>query len=143
MSNIRQTDAIVHVVRCFEDEEVIHVAGKIDPLQDIETINLELILADMQNAENIKSKIEKKARVAKEFKIELDTIEKIIDHLNQNIPLRLVSFTQEEQPAMSQWSFLTSKKVIYIANIKETDLNSIDENPYIKTVKEFSQKENS
>lgn len=143
LSNIRETDAIIHVVRCFEDPEVTHVGGKIDPIEDIETINLELILADLQNAENIKSKIEKKARFSKEFKTQLDTIDKTIDHLNQNIPLRQVYFAKEEKDILSQWSFLTSKKVIYVANVKENDLGSPDKNPHVRKVKEYAQKENS
>jgi len=111
LSNIRDTDAIIHVVRCFEDEELIHVSGKIDPIEDIETINLELILADLQTAENIKVKLEKKARIAKEFKPQLDLIDKIIDYLNQNLSLRLISFTEEEKEILKTWAFLTLKKV--------------------------------
>ncbi len=143
LSNIRETDAIIHVVRCFEDVELIHVSGKVDPLEDIETINLELILADLQNAENIKSKIEKKARVSKEFQTELALIDKIIDHLNQNIPLRLVSFSKEEKEILNQWPFLTLKKVIYVANVKEENLGSLNENKNILKVKEYAKKENS
>lgn len=143
LSNIRETDAIIHVVRCFEDPELIHVSGKVDPLEDIETINLELILADLQNAENIKSKIEKKARMSKESQPELDLISKIIDHLNQNIALRLVSFTKEEKEILVQWAFLTFKKVIYVANIKENELATIETNKNLLKVKEFAKKENS
>lgn len=143
LSNIRDTDAIIHVVRCFEDEELIHVSGKIDPIEDIETINLELILADLQTAENIKTKLEKKGRISKEFKLELDLIDKILDHLNQNLSLRLVSFTTEEQEILKTWAFLTLKKVIYVANVKEEELTSLEENENLKKVKVFAQKENS
>jgi GTP-binding protein YchF len=143
LSNIRQADAIIHVVRCFEDEKVIHVSNKIDPLQDIETINLELILADLQTAENIKTKIEKKARLSKEYKIELALIDKIINHLNQNLPLRLISFKDEEKEILKQWDFLTLKKVIYVANVKEENLLSLEDNENIKIVEEFAKKENS
>lgn len=143
LTNIRETDAIIHVVRCFEDDELIHVSGKVDPLEDIETINLELILADLQNAENIKSKIDKKARISKESQPELLLIDKVISNLNQNLPLRLVSFTKEENELLSAWPFLTMKKVIYVANVKEEDLKNLEENKNILKVKEFAKKENS
>ncbi|NGX34116.1 MAG: Ribosome-binding ATPase YchF [Candidatus Anoxychlamydiales bacterium] len=143
LSNIRDTDAIVHVVRCFEDEELIHVSGKIDPIEDIETINLELVLADLQTAENIKTKLEKKGRVSKEFNPQIDLIDKILDHLNQNLSLRLISFTEEEKEILKSWAFLTLKKVIYVANVKEEELTSLEENENLKKVKEFAKKENS
>lgn len=142
LSNIRDTNAIIHVVRCFEDEELIHVSGRIDPISDIETINLELVLADLQVAENIKSKLEKKARLTKD-KTEMNLIDKIIDHLNQNQPLRLISFTKEENEILKNFSFLTLKKVIYVANIKEEDLLDLEKNKNIQIVKEYAKKENS
>ncbi|NGX28275.1 MAG: Ribosome-binding ATPase YchF [Candidatus Anoxychlamydiales bacterium] len=142
LSNIRDTDAIIHVVRCFEDEELIHVSGRIDPLSDIETINLELILSDLQTAENIKVKLEKKARFTKD-KTEMNLIDKIIDHLNQNQVLRLISFTLEEKEFLKNWAFLTLKKVIYVANIKEEELNDLETNKNIQIVKEYTKKENS
>ena len=142
LSNIRDTDAIIHVVRCFEDEELIHVSGKIDPISDIETINLELILADLQVAENIKTKLEKKARLAKD-KTELSLIDKIINHLNQNQSLRLVSFSDEEKELLKNFAFLTLKKVIYVANIKEEELSDLEKNKNIQIVKEYAKKENS
>ncbi|NGX52611.1 MAG: Ribosome-binding ATPase YchF [Candidatus Anoxychlamydiales bacterium] len=143
LSNIRDTDAIIHVVRCFEDEELIHVSGKIDPIEDIETINLELILADLQAAENIKTKLEKKARISKEFQPQIDLIDKILDHLNQNLSLRLVSFNSDEKEILKNWAFLTLKKVIYVANVKEEELTSLEENENLKKVKEFAKKENT
>ena len=143
LSNIRDTDAIIHVVRCFEDDELVHVAGKIDPIDDIETINLELILADLQTAENIQSKVEKKARIAKEFEEEKVLINKIVDHLNESMSLRDLSFSEEEKEIVRVWPFLTLKKVIYIANVMEEDLNNIDQNEKVKRVKEFAKKENS
>jgi len=143
LSNIRETDAIIHVVRCFENEKVIHVSGKYDPIDDIETINLELILADLQSAENIKTKLEKKTRLSKEYKIELDLVEKVIDHLNQNISLRLVSFTKEEMLILKKFSFITLKKVIYVANIQEKDLSHPEKNENILNVLQYAKKENS
>ncbi|NGX49287.1 MAG: Ribosome-binding ATPase YchF [Candidatus Anoxychlamydiales bacterium] len=143
LSNIRDTDAIIHVVRCFEDDELIHVSGKIDPIEDIETINLELILADLQAAENIKTKLEKKARISKEFQPQIDLIDKILDHLNQNLSLRLVSFNSDEKEILKNWAFLTLKKVIYVANVKEEELTSLEENENLNKVKEFAKKENT
>ncbi|MFA6119231.1 MAG: redox-regulated ATPase YchF [Parachlamydiales bacterium] len=143
LTNIRETDAIIHVVRCFEDDEIIHVSGKFDPIEDIETINLELILADLQNAQNIKAKLEKKSRISKEHEAEFNLIEKIINSLDQNISLRLVNFTPEEKETIKQWSFLTLKKSIYVANVKESDLVNLDSNKNLQRIKEFANKENS
>ncbi len=143
LSNIRDTDAIIHVVRCFEDEKLIHVSGKIDPIEDIETINLELILADLQTAENIKTKLAKKIKQKQEIKLQIDLIDKILDHLNQSLSLRSISFTKEEKQILKTWTFLTLKKVIYVANVKEEDLSSLEENEYLKKVKEYAKKENA
>ena len=143
LSNIRDTDAIVHVVRCFEDDELIHVSGKIDPIEDIETINLELVLADLQAAENIKTKLEKKARISKEFQPQIELIDKIIEHLNQNLSLRLVSFNSDEKEILKNWAFLTLKKVIYVANVKEEELTSLEKNENLRKVREFAKKENA
>ncbi|MBN2479905.1 MAG: redox-regulated ATPase YchF [Parachlamydiales bacterium] len=144
LTNIRETDAIIHVVRCFQDEETIHVEGKIDPLFDIETINLELILADLQQAENIFSKIEKKGRLNKDLEDQVNLIKKILEALNQNIMLKNISFTDEEKEILKIWPFLTLKKVIYVANVKEEDiLKNLEDNEYVKQVKEFAKKENS
>src|ERR1700722_9669100 len=96
LANIRETDAIVHVVRCFENDDVIHVAGKVDPIADIEVINLELILSDLQMAENIIGKLEKQARAKKELVPVLETLKKASTHLNNNISLRSLSLTEEE-----------------------------------------------
>ncbi len=143
LSNIRETDAIVHVVRCFEDEEVIHVKGEIDPIEDIETINLELILADLQVAENIKTKLDKKNRLKKDSLDEINLINKILDHLNQNLSLRTLNFTEEELEILKIWPFLTYKKVLYVANIREEDIPNMHENKYVKLVQEYAEKEKS
>ena len=97
LTNIRETDAILHVVRCFENENIVHVEGKIDPVSDIEIINLELILADLQQAENIFQKLVKQAKGKKEMEAEVNFIKKIIDHLNLNKAIRLLPFTDEEK----------------------------------------------
>ncbi len=140
LANIRETDAIVHVVRCFEDENIIHVAGKIDPLKDIEIINLELILADLQMAENILQKVEKQAKGKKENPLAIEVIKKLIEHLNQNLPVRSLALTEEEKEAINSYTFLTEKPVIYAANVSENDLPSM-ENAYVAKVRAFAERE--
>ena len=143
LSNIRETDAVVHVVRCFEDDNIIHVEGKINPIQDIETIYLELILADLQQAENISTKLEKQFKGKKELSEEMALMHKILNHLNESKPLRSLELTKEETLLFKQYAFLTSKKVLYAANIPETDISSPENNPYFLQVKEYAEKEGS
>jgi len=140
LANIRETDAIVHVVRCFEDDDVIHVAGQIDPISDIEVINLELILADLQTVDNIIARTEKQAKGKKELQQSIDTLKKVQAHLNQSKPLRTLQLTSEEQESIKAYSFLTSKKVLYVANVSEKELPSL-ENPYVQRVREYAAKE--
>ena len=140
LSHIRETDAIAQVVRCFEDEKVIHVAGRLDPLEDIEVINLELILADLQMVENVLAKVEKQAKGKKELLPVLDTLQKARSHLNQNLPLRACPLTPAERLIVSGYPFLTMKKVLYVANVGEKDLPSM-ENKYVERVRAYAQKE--
>ncbi|HUD00872.1 MAG TPA: redox-regulated ATPase YchF, partial [Rhabdochlamydiaceae bacterium] len=140
LTNIRETDAIVHVVRCFAEGDVIHVAGKVDPLDDIEVINLELILADLQMIENIAQKLEKQIKAKKELQPVFDTLQKAIAHLNQNKSLRSMSATPEEQAHLAQYPFLTNKKVLYVANVNEDALPSL-ENDLVKKVRAYAEKE--
>ncbi|WP_420422275.1 redox-regulated ATPase YchF [Simkania sp.] len=142
LANIRETDVIIHVVRCFENDEVIHVEGKIDPLSDIEVINLELILADMQMAENSLQKLERQAKGNKELIPTVNLLKKILAHLNENKPVRSLDFTKEEQELLKLYHFITAKEVIYATNVSEADLPSMD-NKYVQQVKEFAAKENS
>ncbi|MDE3046647.1 MAG: redox-regulated ATPase YchF [Verrucomicrobiota bacterium] len=142
LSHIRETDAIVQVVRCFDNEKVIHVSGRVDPLQDIEVITLELILADIQMAENTYSRLEKQAKGKKELLPTLDLLKKAIAHLNQNLPLRSLPLTPAEEAIAKLYPFLTRKKVLYICNVSENDLPSMD-NPYVQRVREFAAKEGS
>jgi len=142
LANIRETDVIVHVVRCFEDDEVIHVEGKIDPISDIEVINLELILADMQMAENSLQKLERQAKGNKDLIPTINILKKVQAHLNENKPVRSLEFTKEEQKLLKTYHFLTAKKVIYVTNVSEADLPSMD-NAYVKQVRELAAKENS
>lgn len=142
LANIRETDAIVHVVRCFENEDVIHVAGQIDPIQDIEVINLELILADLQSVENTIIRLEKQLKTKKELQGTVDALSKVRNHLNQNQPLRTIALNAEENELIKPYSFLTSKKTLYVANVSEDDLPGMD-NQYVQKVREYAQAENN
>lgn len=142
LTHIRETDAIAQVVRCFEDPDVIHVAGKVDPIQDIEVITLELILADLQMAENTLGRLEKQAKSKKELIPSIDFLKKVIGHLNQNLPLRALALTPEEELIARLYPFLTRKKVLYICNVGENDLPSLD-NPLVQRVREYAAKEGS
>lgn len=140
LTNIRETDAIVHVVRCFESSDVIHVAGKVDPIADIEVINLELILSDLQTAENISSKLEKQVKSKKELVPVLDGLKKAIAHFNEGKPLRTLPLNDEEREHLSPYPFLTGKKVLYAANVSENDLPSM-ENAHVAAVRAYAEKE--
>lgn len=142
LANIRETDAIVHVVRCFDNDDVVHVAGKVDPIADIETINTELALADLQTAENIYARMEKQARGKKELAIAVETLKKAIHHLNENIPLRQLALTDEEKEAIQEYNFLTQKKVLYACNVPESSLPSM-RNAYVELVEAYAKKEGS
>ena len=142
LSHIRETDAIAQVVRCFEDPNVIHVAGKVDPIQDIEVITLELILADLQMAENALSRLQKQAKGRKELLPSVDLLAKATAHLNQSLPMKQLSLTPEEELIAKQYNFLTRKKVIYICNLGEGDLPHLD-NPFVQRVREYAAKEGS
>jgi hypothetical protein len=142
LSNIRETDAIVHVVRCFEEENVIHVAGKVDPIADIEVINLELILSDLQMAENSLQKLEKQAKGKPDLTASLAALRKAAAHLNLNLPLRSLPLTPEERLHIAGYPFLTNKKVLYAANVDESALPSFN-NPLVEKVRAFAQQEGS
>lgn len=144
LSHIRETDAIVEVVRCFENADIIHVEGKVDPVRDIEIINLELVLADLESIGNRIEKISKKLRASKEKEdqIELEALEKAKFALEQNQALRSVEFTDEEKIAIKSYNFLTLKPIIYMANIKEEEVSEED-NIYVQQVKDYALKENS
>ncbi len=140
LANIRETDAIVQVVRCFEDDEVVHVRGKVDPIGDIEVINLELILADLQMAENVTSKLEKQVKAKKELIPVVAALKKAIDHLNQNQMVRSLVLSEEEQLILSAYPFLTGKKILYATNVSEKDLPAMD-NEYVQQVKQYAAKQ--
>ena len=142
LSHIRETDAICEVVRCFKDNNIIHVDGNVDPIRDIETINLELAIADLDIINNRLEKVAKKARTTKnkEDLLEVETLEKSKDYLEKNVPLRLVEYSDEERLILKNYSFLTLKPIIYLANVSEEDLAKED-NEYVKLVKEYAKKE--
>ncbi len=141
LSHIRECDAICEVVRCFEDENITHVEGGIDPIRDIEIINLELIMSDLEIAENRIGKIEKKATTTKdkEALAEVAVLKKTIDALEQNIPLRRIEYTEEEEKILKNFHFLTKKPIIYMANVSENDI--LTGNEYVEKVKEYASKE--
>lgn len=142
LSNIRETDAIVHVVRCFDTEssDVVHVSGKVDPIQDIQVINLELALSDLQMAENSIGRLEKQAKGKKELLPTIDCLNKVKAHLDKNLPVRTLELTEEEKEILKGYPFLTSKKVLYLANVSEKDLPEM-ENDHVKKVREFAKSE--
>ena len=140
LTNIRETDAIVHVVRCFEDPDVIHVAGQVDPISDIEIINTELVLSDLQMAENIVSRVEKQAKGKKELAPTVEVLKKALAHLDTGKPLRTLSLSDEDKELLSAYPFLTNKKVLYATNVDENALPSM-ENALVQRVREFAEKE--
>lgn len=140
LSNIRETDAIVHVVRCFESEDVIHVAGKVDPIQDIEIINLELLLADLQMAENSMQRLEKQMKGKKELQATFELLKKVKEHLDQNQPVRKFALNAEERELLKPYPFLTAKKCLYVANVSEDDLPDM-ENTYVAQVRAYAEAE--
>lgn len=144
LSHIREVDAIVEVVRCFVNDKIIHVDGSVDPIRDIETINLELSIADLDIINNRLEKVSKKARTTKDKEaiMEVEALERAKKALEENTPLRQVEFSKEEQKLLKSYSFLTLKPMIYLANIDEEELGKED-NSYVKQVKEYAKLENS
>jgi len=141
LANIRETDAIAHVVRCFENTDVIHVAGKISPKDDIDVINTELALADLESVTRAILRVQKQARSGdKTAAMELALLERITEHLNQGLPIRGLSMTSEEKLRLKSYQFLTNKPTLYIANVAE---DGFTENPYLDQVKEIAAKENA
>ena len=145
LSHIREVDAIVHVVRCFENENIIHVDGSVNPARDIETINLELIFADMETVQRRKEKAEKSFRGGdKKSGAEAELAVRLYDHLESGKPARTYPADDEEKEIMNGWFLLTTKPVIYAANIAEDDLGkSEDEIPFVCQVREIAKQENA
>lgn len=140
LSHIRDTDAIVHVVRCFESEDVIHVKGRVNPIEDVEIINLELILSDLQTAENSLARLEKQIKQKKELQPTYDCLKKVKEHLDRSKPLRTLELTSEEKAIVKTYPFLTHKKVLYAANVSEKDLPHM-RNQYVEELERYAEKE--
>ncbi len=144
LANIREVDAIVQVVRCFENKDIIHVEGNIDPIRDIEIVNYELILSDLEIVEGRLNRIEKKAVTTndKELLFEVDLLKKLINILSSGKMLRLETFDEKESKVMKTYNLITNKPFIYLANVSEDDLLN-KENDYVKKVREYASKENA
>lgn len=141
LANIRETDAIAHVVRCFDDENVVHVSSKIDPREDIDTINTELALADLESVDKQLQKLTRTAKSGDKEAITLKSLlEKIQPHLNNGKPLRAFSLTVDEQLLLKPLNLLTIKPTLYIANVDE---EGFENNPHLDTVKQIAQQENA
>ena len=144
LANIREVDAIVHVVRCFDDPNVIHVDGSIDPLRDIETINLELIFSDLDILERRIDKAVKAAKGDKKYLAEVDLLNRVKAHLEEGKSARSMEFTDEEKAIMADIPLLSNKPIIYVANMSEDDFNGkLDSNPFYNEVLQIAREENS
>lgn len=141
LANIRETQAIVHVVRCFDNDDVVHVSGKVDPLSDIEVINLELALADLDSAEKALLKSKKAVKNNEKNAKEIDELlSRIHAQLSEGKPVRALSFTSEEKKYVDGFQFLTAKPVLYVANVDESGLNG---NAHFESVKKLAESENA
>ena len=139
LANIRETDAIGHVVRCFENENIVHVAGQVNPQEDIDVINTELALADMDTAERAIQRQAKKAKGGdKDAKFELPVLEKILKHVEDGEMIRSLELTKEELAAVKYLNFLTVKPTMYIANVND---DGFEDNPYLDQVRDIAAKE--
>ena len=139
LSHIREVDAILQVVRCFEDPDVTHVAGKIDPVSDMETIEMELLFSDIQSVETALPKAERAARTGdKEAKFRVGVIQKCIEHLNSEQPVRSLELDEVESKAIRSFGLMTAKPILYIANVDESDLHG--NGTMVQRVRELAQK---
>src|SRR5690625_724008 len=144
LSHIRQVDAICHVVRCFEDDNISHVSGSIDPVNDIEVINLELILADLETVTSRLERVQKLVRQKDDAGIAENEVLLIIQKaLEEETPVRALEFNEDQEKIVAHLHLLTSKSVLYVANVSEDEVAEPDENEHVKKVKEFASKEGS
>ena len=143
LSHIRETDAICHVVRCFENDNVVHVDGNIDAIRDAETINLELIFADIETVDKRIDKAKKMLKADKKYQAELDLLEKVKTRLEEAIPVRAMEFNEDEEIIIKEMFLLTSKPIIYIANISEEQIENPDEVDNVIKLKEYAKKEHA
>lgn len=143
LSHIREVDSIVEVVRCFEDPNVVHVDGNINPTRDIETINLELIFADIETIDKRLERAKIKLKADKKAQFEIDVLNKIKNTLESGISARTVDLTDEEKELIKDVYLLTSKPILYIANVSEEQLSNVENDEYVNEVKEYAKKENA
>ncbi len=143
LSHIRETDAICEVVRCFNDSNIVHVDGSIDPVRDIETINLELIFADIETVNKRLDKARKNLKASKSYQEEVDLLEKIKENLENGISARALDFNEDEEKLVKDMFLLTTKPILYIANISEEQLENAETDPLVQKVKEYASKENA
>ena len=143
LSHIREVDSIVEVVRCFEDPNIVHVDGSIDPIRDIETINLELVFADMETVDKRLDRAKKSLKGDKKYQAEIDVLEKVKKVLEEGKPARVLDLTEDEKELIKEAFLLTMKPILYIANVSENDLENPDENEYVKKVRDYAKIENA
>ena len=143
LSHIRETDAIVEVVRCFEDGNVVHVDGSVDPIRDIETINLELIFADLEMVNKRLDKARKNLKADKKYQTEIDLFEKIKKTLEEGKSARTLDFNEDELPIVKETFLLTTKPILYVANISESQIDNAENDSLVLKVKEYAAQENA
>ncbi|MFD1706056.1 redox-regulated ATPase YchF [Siminovitchia sediminis] len=144
LSHIRQVDAICHVVRCFADGDITHVSGKVDPIDDIETINLELILADLETVDKRIGRVEKMAKQKdQEAMAEFEVLSKLKAAFESDMPARSIEFSDDQQKIVKHLHLLTSKPVLYVANVAEEDVADPSSNEFVKQVMNYAEKDNA
>lgn len=144
LSNIRECDAIVHVVRCFENDDIIHVEGSVDPVRDIETIDIELILSDVEMVTRKIDRLKKALKGDKSLQPQIDFFEEVLDTLNKGKSARTVETTEEQEEWLKEVALLTTKPIIYAANMSEDDFtNGIQDNKMLQTVREIASEEHA
>ena len=141
LSHIREVDSIVHVIRCFENENIAHVDGSVDPIRDIETINIELCLADLETIEKRLEKAKKSLKADKKFQSEIDLLEKIKSALELGTPVRNLKLNDEELEIISSSFLLTLKPILYVGNISEDEIENPEKNQNLVTLEEYAKKE--
>lgn len=141
LSHIREVDSIVHVIRCFENENIVHVDGSVDPIRDIETINIELCLADLETIEKRLDRAKKSLKADKKFQTEIDLLEKVKSALELGTPARNLELNDEEMEIISSSFLLTLKPILYVGNISEDEIENPDSNQNLVKLKEYAQKE--
>ena len=135
--------ASAEVVRCFENPNIVHVDGSIDPIRDIETINLELIFADIETVDKRLDKAKKMLKADKKYQVEIDCLERIKKHLEEEKPVRTLEFNEDEQEIIKEIMFLTAKPILYICNVSEEQLSNVENDENVLKVKEYAKSENT